>query len=524
MIFKSPYPDLEIPEQNLADVVMHRAAELADKPALIDGPTGRTYTYGQLQALIKKFAAGLTARGFQKGDVLGIYMPNTPEYGIAFLGTAAIGGINTTINSLYSPKEVAFQLNDSGAKFLLTIPQFMESASQAAAEAPVEEIFVLGEAEGATPFAALLDNDGEVPPVSIDPSEDLVALPYSSGTTGLSKGVMLTHRNLVANMVLTSSQGHSNENDVFLGLLPFFHIYGMVLILNLGLYKGGTLVTIPRFELEQFLQIAQQYKLSYMSLVPPLVLALAKSPQVDDYDLSSIRMISSGAAPLGKELEDAVSQRLGCTVYQGYGLTETSGASHINPPVPSNIKSGSVGPPVANCLSRVVDVETGEDLGPNQSGEIWIKGPFIMTGYLNNPEATANTIDADGWFRSGDIGYVDEDGYFYIVDRLKELIKYKAYQVAPAELEALLLTHPAIADAAVIPSPDEEAGEVPKAFVVLKDEITPQEIMDWVADQVAFHKKIRRLEVVDEIPKSGSGKILRRVLVERERESLQTGA
>jgi acyl-CoA synthetase (AMP-forming)/AMP-acid ligase II len=523
MIFKSPYPDLQIPEQNLADVVMHRAADLADKPAIIDGPTGRTYTYGQLQALIRKFAAGLAARGFQKGDVLGIYMPNVPEYGIAFLGTAALGGINTTINSLYSPKEVAFQLNDSGAKFLLTIPQFLEGASQAAAESGVEEIFVLGEAEGATPFSALLDNDGSFPAVTIDPAEDLVALPYSSGTTGLSKGVMLTHRNLVANMVLASSQGHANESDVFLGLLPFFHIYGMVLILNLGLYQGGTMVTMPRFELEQFLQIAQQYRLSYLSLVPPLVLALAKSPQVDDYDLSNVRMIGSGAAPLGKELEEAVAKRLGCIVYQGYGLTEVGGASHVNPPEPEYIKSGSVGPAVANCLTRVVDVESGADLGPNEQGEIWIKGPFVMKGYLNNAEATANTIDADGWFHSGDIGYADDDGYLYIVDRLKELIKYKAYQVAPAELEALLLTHPAIADAAVIPSPDEEAGEVPKAFVVLKGEITPQQIMDWVADQVAFHKKIRRLEIVDEIPKSSSGKILRRVLVDRERQSLQAG-
>ena len=523
MIFKSPYPDIEIPETNLTDVVMHRATELADKPAMIDGPSGRTYTFDQLQTLIRKFANGLTNRGFKKGDVLAIYMPNAPEYGIAFLGTASIGGINTTINSLYSPKEVAFQLNDSNARFLLTIPLFMENASQAAAESAVEEIFVLGEAEGATPFAALLDNDGQPPQVAINSEEDLVALPYSSGTTGVSKGVMLTHKNLIANMVLASSRGHANENDVFLGLLPFFHIYGMVLILNLALYKGGTIVTIPRFELEQFLQIAQQYKLSYMSLVPPLVLALAKSPQVDDYDLSALRMIGSGAAPLGKELEVAVSERLGCIVYQGYGLTEVSGASHINPPDPTNIKSGSVGPPMANCLSRVVDVETGQDLGPNEQGEIWIKGPFVMKGYLNNPEATANTVDEDGWFHSGDIGYVDDDGYFYIVDRLKELIKYKAYQVAPAELEALLVSHPAIADAAVIPSPDEEAGEVPKAFVVLKDEITPEQIMEWVAGQVAFHKKIRRLEIVDEIPKSSSGKILRRVLVDRERQSLQAG-
>jgi len=524
MIYKSPLPDLEIPERTLTEVVMHRASELADKPAMIDGPTGRTFTYQQLHGLIHKFARGLADRGFSKGDVLAIYMPNVPEYAVAFLGTATIGGINTTINSLYSPKEVAFQLRDSGARFLLTIPQFMETATLAVAEAPVQEIFVLGEAAGATPIAALLNNDGQPPQVALDPRKDLVALPYSSGTTGLSKGVMLTHYNLVANMVCASSQGHASEEDMFLGLLPFFHIYGMVLILNMGLYKGGTMVTIPRFELEQFLEIAQRYRLSYMSLVPPLVLALAKSPLVDNYDLSSLRMIGSGAAPLGGELEKAVSKRLDCIVYQGYGLTEVSGASHVNPPNPEAIKSGSVGPAVPNCLTRVVDVESGRDLNPGEKGEIWIKGPFVMQGYLNNPEATANTIDTDGWFHSGDIGYVDDDGYFYVVDRLKELIKYKAYQVAPAELEALLVSHPAIADAAVIPSPDEEAGEVPKAFVVLKEPLDPQEIMDWVADQVAFHKKIRRLEIVDEIPKSSSGKILRRVLVEREREKLTAGA
>jgi len=521
MIFKSPYPDIEIPEKSLTDVVMHRAKELADKPAMIDGPSGRSYTFGQLDAMIQKFRAGLSQRGFGKGDVLAIYMPNVPEYGIAFLGVASAGGINTTINSLYSVKEVAFQLNDSGARFLLTIPQFMDTAQKAVAESAVDEIFVLGECDGATPFTDLLNNDGQAPQVDIDPLQDLVALPYSSGTTGLSKGVMLTHYNLVANMVLASGQGHADEHDRMLGLLPFFHIYGMVLILNLVLYKGATLVTMPRFEMEQFLQIVEKYKLTYLSLVPPLVLALAKSPVVDDYDLSSLRMIGSGAAPLGEELEKAVAKRLNCIVYQGYGLTEVSGASHVNPAEPENIKSGSVGPAMANCLSRVVDVETGEDLGPNEQGEIWIKGPFVMKGYLNNSEATAATVDSEGWFHSGDIGYVDDDGYFYIVDRLKELIKYKAYQVAPAELEAILVTHPAIVDAAVIPSPDEEAGEIPKAFVVLKEDITPEAIMEWVAGQVAFHKKIRKLEIIDEIPKSASGKILRRVLVEQERESLK---
>ena len=519
MLFKSPHPDIDIPETDLTAVVLNRAIELKDKPAMIDGPSGRTLTYGQVAIMVQRLAAGLAARGFRKGDVMAIYSPNLPEYGVAFLGVASVGGINTTINTLYSAKEVAYQLNDSRARFMITIPQFMEAATKAAAESEVEEIFVFGEAPGATPFADLLKNDGQAPRVTIDPKEDLVALPYSSGTTGLSKGVMLTHYNLIANMVLAAGQGHLKDSDTNLGLLPFFHIYGMVLVMGLCLYKGATIVTMPRFELEQFLQIVQKYKLTYLSLVPPLILALAKHPLVDQYDLSTVRMIGSGAAPLGEELEKAVSRRLGCVVYQGYGLTETSGATHVNPPDPKFIKSGSVGPPLANSLTRIVDVETGKELGPNQQGEVWIHGPFVMKGYLNNPQATAGCLDAEGWFHSGDIGYVDGDGYLYVVDRLKELIKYKAYQVPPAELEALLLSHPAIADAAVIPSPDAEAGEVPKAYVVLKDEISAEAIMEWVAGQVAPHKKIRRLEFIDQIPKSSSGKILRRVLVERERAS-----
>jgi acyl-CoA synthetase (AMP-forming)/AMP-acid ligase II len=277
---------------------------------------------------------------------------------------------------------------------------------------------------------------------------------------------------------------------------------------------------MPRFDLEQFLQLIQQHKITSLNLVPPLVLALAKHPLVDNYDLSSVRIIGCGAAPLGQELEQACASRLGCEIYQGYGLTEVAGACHVNiTPVPPE-KSGAVGPVLPNTFSKIIDTETAAELGPNEKGEVLIKGPHVMVGYLNNDEATHHCIDEEGWFHTGDVGYADDDGYFYIVDRVKELIKYKAYQVAPAELEALLVSHPAIADAAVIPSPDELAGEIPKAFVVLNEDISPEEIMSFVAEQVAPYKKIRKLEIVDEIPKSASGKILRRVLVERERESL----
>jgi acyl-CoA synthetase (AMP-forming)/AMP-acid ligase II len=269
--------------------------------------------------------------------------------------------------------------------------------------------------------------------------------------------------------------------------------------------------------MEQFLQLIQTYHVTRCNLVPPIVLGLAKHPLVEQYNVSSLKFITSGAAPLGADLSSACGARLDCLVTQGYGLTETSPVTHVSPTIQAKVKPASVGRAIPNTETMIVDVNTGQPLGHNADGEVWIRGPQVMQGYLNNPGATVATLDSEGWLHTGDIGHVDEDGYLYIVDRLKELIKYKGFQVAPAELEAILLSNPAIADAAVIPSPDEEAGEIPKAFVVLKGDISPDEIMDFVAGQVAPHKKIRLVEITDEIPKSLSGKILRRVLVDRER-------
>jgi acyl-CoA synthetase (AMP-forming)/AMP-acid ligase II len=515
MPFRAPEPPLDIPEVALTPFLLARVARRGDRPAFIDGPSGRTVTCREWADAVRRTAAGLAARGFRKGHVFAIYSPNVPEYSVVFHGVSLAGGVSTTINPLYTAAEVTQQLKDCGARYLVTVPSCFEKAAQAAREAGVCEVFVFGEAEGATPFAALLTAGGEPPAVEIDPREDLVVLPYSSGTTGLPKGVMLTHYNLVANILQTAAVQDFGERGTILGLLPFFHIYGMTVIMNLGLYLGATIVTMPRFDLEQFLAILEKYRVTFVHVVPPIVLALAKNPSVDNYDLSALRGVFSGAAPLSESLSMSASSRLGCSVCQGYGLTETSPVTHATRLGAAQLKCGGIGPPAPNTECKVVDIATGEEVGPHHNGEICIRGPQVMKGYLNRPDATRAMIDADGWLHTGDIGYADADGCFFIVDRLKELIKYKGLQIAPAELEAVLLGHPAIADAAVVPMPNEEAGEVPKAFVVLRGDITPEQIMAYVAERVAPYKKLRSVEVIDRIPKSPSGKILRRLLVER---------
>jgi acyl-CoA synthetase (AMP-forming)/AMP-acid ligase II len=516
-IHTSPLPDVEIPDTALTPFVLRRAEELSEKPALVDGPSGRALTYGGLAAGIRALAAGLAGRGFGRGDVFALYLPNVPEYAVAFHGVALAGGTVTTVNPLSTVDELAGQLHATGARYVLTAEPFLDAARKAAGRTGVEDVFVLGDAEGASPFESLLDPSGMPPDVKIAPAEDVVVLPYSSGTTGVSKAVMLTHRNLVANVLQAEAAHPITGEDRLLGVLPFFHIYGQTVIMNMGLHLGATIVTMPRFDLEQFLGIIQEHRLTFAHLVPPIVLALAKHPMVDGYDLSSLKTVLSGAAPLGAQLEEAFRERTGIAVIQGYGMTEASPVTHVRP-LDDVAHPGSIGPVLPNTESRVIG-PGGEDLPAGSDGEILIRGPQVMRGYLNDPEATAATVDADGWLHTGDVGHADEDGMFYVVDRLKELIKYKGYQVPPAELEAILMTHPAVVDAAVIPHPDDEAGEIPKAFVVLRPDAAgdSEEIMAFVAERVSPQKRVRLLEFVGAIPKSASGKILRRELVDRER-------
>jgi acyl-CoA synthetase (AMP-forming)/AMP-acid ligase II len=327
---------------------------------------------------------------------------------------------------------------------------------------------------------------------------------------------MLSHRNLVANLLQIQAGFGIGADDTLIGCLPFFHIYGMTVIMNQGLRAGATIVTMPRFDLDQFLALIERHRVTRAYVVPPIALALAKHPAIDGHDLSTIEVIMSGAAPLGIELADQVAERIDCKVIQGYGMTEASPVTHVIRPSGEN-RAGTVGPPLPSTECRLVDPD-GADVAAGEPGEVWLRGPQVMRGYLNNAEATAATVDPEGWLHSGDVGTADPDGFLRIVDRVKELIKYKGYQVAPAELEALVITHPDVSDVAVIGVPDLEAGELPKAFVVpAGDDLDRDRLIAWVAEQVAPQKRIRLVETIDEIPKSPSGKILRRKLIERER-------
>ncbi|MEJ3656968.1 AMP-binding protein [Actinomycetes bacterium KLBMP 9759] len=520
MPVSSPYPDVEIPEVSLFDFLFTDFGDRADAPALIDGSTGASLTFTELEGAVLKIAAGLSERGIAKGDVVGIFAPNNPYWVAAFHGVLRANGIVTSANSLYTPGELAHQLRDSGAKMLITVSPFLDRAVAAAKEVGLAEdaIITLDPAEGYASLRDLLATAAQ-PPAPEVAAGDVAVLPYSSGTTGLAKGVVLTHRNLVANLCQVEPVFDVTPEKRLLAVLPFFHIYGMTVMMNNGLHNRATVVTMPKFDLPEFLRIISEYQVGNVYIAPPVAVALAKHPIVDQYDLSCIETVFSGAAPLDAELGQAVAKRLGCRVLQGYGMTELSPVSHVIPADRPETDLNSVGVAIPNVVCKLVDPETGQEVEPGGRGELWVKGPNVMVGYLNNPEATAITLDDEGYLHTGDVATVTDDGIFTIVDRVKELIKYKGYQVPPAELEALLLTNDKIADAAVIGVRDAEGEEVPKAFVVRQEsaaDLSEDEVMAFVAERIAPHKKVRVVEFIDQIPKSASGKILRKDLRARE--------
>jgi acyl-CoA synthetase (AMP-forming)/AMP-acid ligase II len=509
-----------IPDATLPEFVLGQAHERGSKRALVEAGTGRELSYEQLAAAVWEAGAWLTARGVRPGDVLALCAPNSIEFAVTTYAASSAGAILTTVNPIATGEEIVHQLRQTRARWVVTTPGLFAPKLEAAALASgIAGTFVIGADTEVTPGAQRFEVLGaggkaEAPRSDVIPS-DVAFLPSSSGTTGLPKSVVLTHRNLVAGLQQILLAQPVTEDDVLIAPLPLFHILGFQAALNLPLSQGATVVLLPRFELRAFLRAVQDYGVTRASVVPPIVLALVNSELTGDYDLSSLRMLTSGGAPLGAGLARACAQRIGCRVTQGYGLTELAGATHL-PPDDGPDRPDSIGPALPGVECRVVDPETEADLGPGEPGELLVRSASAMLGYLNDPEATAAAIDDCGWVRTGDIVTFDADGWFRVTDRIKELIKYKGYQVAPAELEEILLAHPAVADCAVVRSPDASAGEVPKAFVVLQAPASAEELTTWVAERVAPYKRVRRVEFTDQIPKSPSGKILRRQLAERE--------
>lgn len=544
MVISSPHADVHIPNTDVWSLLFEKkeAGRKVDdsKEIFIDGETKRSYTYGQLREATIAFGRGLKSQwGFKKGDVLGIFSPNNIDYGAVCWGALWAGGVCSTANPTYTLKELAFQLKDSGVKGVVTqtamLPVVLEAAKQIGL--PEDRILLMGDGRDDSGkfkhFTDLVDTSRlfSHSRTKVDPQKDLSFLVYSSGTTGLPKGVMLRHSNIVANVIqsttiearsgLFPTGGLDGQGDKQLAVLPFFHVYGLVNILHATVHDGYQAVVLAKFELEKFCKLVQDYGITFAYIPPPIVLGLAKHPVVDKYDLSSIKWLNSGAAPLTHELINGVWERLTIPVKQGYGLSEVSPVALLQTVLEWAKYKGSVGTLIPNMTCRIVDLE-GNDLPQGQEGEIWLKGPNVFPGYLNRPELAKDTFSADGWFKTGDIGYVDERGNFYVTDRLKELIKYKGFQVPPAELEGVLLGHADITDSCVIPVYDvERATEIPRAYVVVRSGIErsdekAKEIVDWIASKVAPHKQLRGgVRFVDEVPKNASGKLLRRVLKEQ---------
>ncbi|KAL3874681.1 hypothetical protein ACJMK2_037659 [Sinanodonta woodiana] len=517
LIYKSPFPGVTFPDVSLAEYMFSCFNKFANRVAVKDFSTGASYTYTELKDRCIKVASCLTRLGYKKGDVVAYYGVNNPEFAMLFLGCAAAGIILTTINPAYTPGELGHHLEHSETLALFTVAPLLNNVKEALKTTPIKNVFVVGNSDCYHSFSMLTEDDGKAFPehVQISPREDLLVLPYSSGTTGLPKGVMLTHHHIVCNLCQLRPALGAVPEDINLALLPFFHIYGMVPVLLGTLQEGGTVVTLPRFEPEMFLTSIQKEKITVLFIVPPITLFMAKHPVIQKFDLSSLQFAISGAASLGDALTHEFMDRLKIPLAQGYGLTETSPVTHLDQ---RKVTVGIIGPLIPNTLAKIVDVDSGKALPFRKEGEIWIKGPQVMKGYLKNEKATSDMITSDGWLKTGDLGYVREDGQHVVTGRLKELIKYKGLQVAPAELENLLLKHPAVQDVAVIGMPDDRAGELPRAYIVTKPnaKVSAEEILKYVEENVAAYKKLRGgVEFIPEIPKTASGKILRRVLKDR---------
>ncbi|KAK6167711.1 hypothetical protein SNE40_021675 [Patella caerulea] len=509
----------DIPVISLTEYMFSWFDKFPDNVAMVELDTERSVTYKELKCLIIKASNGLQSLGVKEGDVVCMCSSNNIDYAVVFFALASFGAILQATNPLYTKDELVAQFEKCKTKYVVTIPILVDKVKESKTNT-IKDIIVIGGEDKYEDCTSLnkvisLGEGKDLKKATFDPKKTVACYIFSSGTTGLPKAVMLSHYNIVANLAQLRALDLDKEDSVLL-FLPLFHIYGLVAITASVLTYGSKLVLMSRFFPLPYMEAIQKYQIKILHMVPPVMVLLAKLPETKNYDLTCVKKVVCGAAPLSVAIEDQVKDIFKVNyISQGYGMSECM-VTHLD--TEQNHKFGSVGQTIKGVKAKIIDTKTGEPLGPNQDGEVCIQGPQIMLGYLDQPDATSAIIDSDGWMKTGDVGHIDEDGYLYIVDRIKELIKYKGFQVAPAELEALLLKHPDVADVGVIGVPDIEAGELPKAFVVLKKgvQLTAEEIQEFVHKQVAPHKKLRGgVEFVEQIPKSASGKILRRILRDR---------
>jgi long-chain acyl-CoA synthetase len=501
------------------DIILDSCRRFPEKTAIVDCSCGRRLTYAEYGDLIESLAHGLIAAGLKPGELVAIFLANSWEFCAAYHAITLAGAVPTLLNPTYREREVRFQLENSGAVFLITDAPFITGVDLSGLS-DLRRVYTTRNPHlGADAFDLLLRPVARhALPSLASPNEVLAALPYSSGTTGLPKGVMLSHYNLVANVFqLLGPQGAEiRQNDALLCFLPLYHIYGLNVGLNPVLTAGGTLVLMPRFNVPQLFALLTSERVTAILVVPPALNALAQAAEAGQFPSDHcVRWVKSGAAPLAPELPRRFTALTNILVTQGYGMTEASPVTHIGFLEPGLYNPESIGQPVAQTDCRVLD-DNDHEVAPGERGELVMRGPQFMLGYWKEPQATAAAM-RDGWYWSGDVVTRDQNDFYYVLDRRKEMIKYKGFPVAPAEVEAVLLEHPAVRDCGVVARPDAAAGEIPCAFVVLRDGNPPSTALDealraFVADRLTHYKQPREIRFVDAVPRTASGKILRREL------------
>ena len=542
---------IDYPKAPLSDLLKKSAEKYPDNTATVYFDRG--ISYRDLNVAVDKFATALSEMGVKKGDKVALFLPNIPQFVIAYYGAIRIGAIETAVSPLYKEREVEHQLVDSEAETIVVLDMLYPIVENVMAKTRLKRIIITNLREympyGTALIGSLLrkiplrkverkpsiyffqellrEYQADPPKVEIDPEEDLAALQYTGGTTGISKGAMLTHMNLVSNAVCCDAWLQGTEGkETFLTVLPLFHIYGMTTGMNAPIYQAGKMVMLPRFDIVNTLRAMQKHKVTAFCGAPSMYSVLLSHPEFGRYDLKSVRFCISGSAPLPPEVQNSWMEATGGVLVEGYGLTESSPVTHCNPLDRSmkTVKVGSIGLPWPDTDAKIMDMETSEkELSVGEVGELAVKGPQVMKGYWKIAQETIDVL-RNGWLYTGDVGKMDEDGYFYITDRKKDLIKYKGYSVYPREIEDVLYEHPSVKLCAVVGKPDLALGEIPKAFVVLKDgaEANEEQIKRFVNDKVAPYKAIRELEFRKELPMTLVGKVLRRVLQEEERQKTRT--